>query len=42
LRDLLIIQLALAGVPGATIRKIVGCLMEKVTRIVTHLKNVRS
>jgi hypothetical protein len=30
MRDLLIVQLGLAGVPGATIRKIVGCSMEKV------------
>jgi hypothetical protein len=41
LRDILIVQLAQAGVPGGAIRKIVGCSMEKVTRIVKHLKPAR-
>ncbi len=41
LRDLMIIQLALAGVPGAKIREIVGVSMDRVTRIVKHLKNAR-
>jgi hypothetical protein len=41
LRDLMIVQLGLAGVPGQTIRKIVGCNMGKVTRIVKHLKKAR-
>jgi hypothetical protein len=38
LRDLIIVQLGLVGVPGQTIRKIVGCKMNKVTRIVRHLR----
>jgi hypothetical protein len=38
LRDLLTVQLAVAGVPGAKIREIVGCSMDRVTRIVKHLK----
>ena len=38
LRDLLIVQLGLAGVKQHTIREIVGCDIVKVNRIVKHLK----
>jgi hypothetical protein len=38
LRDLLIAQLGLAGVTGGEIRKIVGCDMNRVTRIVKPIK----
>lgn len=38
LRDLLITQLGVAGVPQLTIRKIVGCNVHRVSRIVRHLK----
>lgn len=38
LRDLLITTLASAGVKSADIRKIVGCGMNSVTRIVTHIR----
>lgn len=34
LQDLMIVQLALAGVPGGEIRKIVGVSMGRVTKIV--------
>ncbi len=37
LRDLLITSLSAAGVKGAEIRKIVGCDMNKVSRIVKHI-----
>jgi len=33
LQDMLIVQLALAGVPQASIRAVVGCGMDRVTRI---------
>ncbi len=41
LKDLLITQLGLAGIPQQTIRKIVGCDMHRVSRIVRHLKSKR-
>lgn len=37
LRDLLITSLCAAGVKGGEIRKIVGCDMNKVSRIVKHI-----
>jgi hypothetical protein len=38
IKDLLIVQLALAGVNGHSIRKVVGCGMARVTQITRHLK----
>jgi hypothetical protein len=38
LKDLLIIELAKAGVPQLEIRKIVGCDIHKVSRIARHIK----
>lgn len=38
LKDLIIIQLGLAGVPQQQIRKIVGGDLRRVTSIVRHLK----
>lgn len=38
LRDLLITQLGIAGVPQANIRRIVGCSITRVNSIVKHLK----
>ena len=38
LKDFLILQLGLAGVPQIEIRKIVGCDIHRVNRIVKHLK----
>ncbi len=38
LQDLMIVQLGLAGVPQHTIRQIVRVDMNRVARIVTHLK----
>ena len=38
LKDLLITQLGLAGVSQQSIRQIVGCDMNRVNRIVKHLK----
>jgi hypothetical protein len=38
LRDLLITSLAAAGVKGGRIREIVGCDMNRVTRIVKHIE----
>ena len=38
LKDMLIVQLGLAGVPQRTIRSIVGCDLNRVTQIVRHLK----
>ena len=38
LRDLLIAQLGLAGVPQPEIRKIAGCCMNRVNRIVKPIK----
>lgn len=42
LKDLLITQLARADVPGHKIRGIVGCDMNRVTRIVRHMKRRRN
>lgn len=39
LKDLLIVQLGVAGVRNHDIRTIVGCDMNRVTRIVKHLKS---
>jgi hypothetical protein len=41
LRDLMIVQLGLAGVTQQAIRKIVGVDMHRVNRIVRHLKDAR-
>ncbi len=41
LRDLLIVELAKAGVPQSEIRKIVGCDMHHVSRIARHLKKAK-
>ena len=41
LKDLLIVQLGIAGVPQLAIRQIVGCDMHRVNRIVGHLKSAR-
>lgn len=41
LQDLLIIQLALAGLTQRQIREIVGIDMRRVTRIVKHLNNTK-
>lgn len=38
LKDLLIVQLAQQGIPAHSIRSIVGCAMNRVTRITRHLK----
>ncbi len=38
LKDLLITQLGIAQVPQQSIRQIVGCDMNRVNRIVKHLK----
>jgi len=38
LKDILIVQLGVAGVPQQTIREIVGCDMNRVNEIVKHLK----
>ena len=37
MKDLLITQLGCAGVPQTQIRKIVGCNMNRVNRIVKHI-----
>lgn len=41
LRDLLITHLALAGVRQQAIRKILGCDINRVSRIHKHLKSAR-
>jgi hypothetical protein len=41
LKDLLITQLGLAGVPQQNIRKIVGCSINRVNAIVKHLKSAK-
>jgi hypothetical protein len=41
LKDILIAQLGIAGVPQQSIRRIVGCDMHRVSRIVRHLKNAK-
>ena len=38
LKDMFIVQLALAKVPQQSIRKIVGCDINRVNAIVKHLK----
>lgn len=38
LKDILIVQLGAAGVPQQTIREIVGCDINRVSRIVKHMK----
>lgn len=38
----LIVQLGLAGVPQRTIREIVACDLNRVTRIMKHLKRYRA
>jgi hypothetical protein len=38
LKDLLIVQLGIAGVPQQNIRRIVGCNIVRVNKIVKHLK----
>ncbi len=38
LKDILIAQLGVAGVPQQSIRAIVGCDINRVNRIVRHLK----
>lgn len=39
-KDLLIVQLGIAGVPQRAIRQIVGCSMNRVNRIAKHLKPI--
>ncbi len=41
LRDILITQRGLAGVPQQSIRKIVGCSMNRVNAVVKHLKSAK-
>lgn len=41
LRDSIIVQLALAGVPQHSIREIVGVDMHRVGRIAKHLKKAK-
>ena len=41
LRDLIIVQLGLAGLSQPQIRKIVGVDMNRVNRIVKHFKKVK-
>ena len=41
LKDILITQLGLAGVPQQSIRKIVGCSIARVNDIVKHLKSAK-
>jgi len=38
LKDILIVQLGVAGVPQQTIREIIGCDINRVSRIVKRLK----
>ncbi len=38
LKDLMIVQLGIAGVPQQSIRAILGCSIGRVNRIVRHLK----
>jgi hypothetical protein len=42
LRDLLIVELAKAGVPQPAIRKIIGCDMHRVSRIARHLRKTKA
>lgn len=41
LQDLIMVQLALARVPGAEIRKVVGVNMNRVTKILKAIKKAR-
>ncbi len=41
LKDILITLLGLGGVPQQSIRKIVGCSMNRVNAIVKHLKSAK-
>ena len=41
LKDILITQLGLAGVPQQSIRKIVGCSINRVNDVVKHLKSAK-
>lgn len=41
LKDMLITQLGLAGVPQQSIRKIAGCSINRVNAIVKHLKRAK-
>jgi len=41
LTDLLITQLGVAGVPQQAIRKILGCDINRVSRILKHIKAAR-
>jgi len=41
LKDMLITQLGLAGLPQQNIRKIVGCSINRVNAIVKHLKRAK-
>lgn len=41
LRDLLILELAKAGVPQPKIRTIVGCAMHRVSQIARHFKKAK-
>ena len=41
LKDILITQLGLSGVPQQSIRKIVGCSITRVNDIVKHLKSAK-
>ena len=41
LKDILITQLGIAGVPQANIRKIVGCDIHRVSAIVRHVKTAK-
>lgn len=38
LKTLIISQLALAGVPGPSIRAVVGCDMNRVTAVLKHIR----
>ncbi len=38
LKDLIIVQLGLAGVPQQSIRGILGCDINRVNKVVRHLK----
>ena len=41
LKDILITQLGIAGVPQANIRKIVGCDINRVSAIVRYVKTTK-
>ena len=41
LQELIIVQLALAGVPGAEIRKVAGVSMDRVTKVLKAVKKAR-